>query len=533
MAQSRRRARGRRFGLPRLQWLSERLPAPRVEKSLFWGLIALITLAPIPLGGNRPWAWAFLHSAAFLLLAVWLQMWALGKASFSEPFRRAWPVHLLFAAWLLIHLAQMVALPPGWVAVLSPESAAHYAQTNAFTDPARWIPLSVEVHATRVAATKSAAYFALFALVLLLVTNRKRLKTLAYAVVIAGLVLSLYGVMMHLAEITQEWFGTVIQHGASASATYPNRNHFAGWLEMSLAIGIGLLIADLRDKRYETWRHFARAMIELVFSPKIRLRLYLSVMVIALVTTHSRMGNTAFFASLIIAGVIGLAMTRHAPRGTAFLLASLVAIDLFIVGSWFGVEKLAKRIEQTTVQEFQLRQDPSDFVFSQINDFPLLGSGAGTFYVVFPKYRGENVVNYYDYAHNDYAQIAAEMGWFGFGIAALLVLASFAAALRAQWTRSDPLARGMAFASLMGMTAILIHSWVDFNLQIPANAQLFVVLMALAWLALHLERRKPSSTPKFGSPDMRAPSQVQPVVFEPSDLTPPPQDGRTPQADPG
>lgn len=533
MAQSRHRTRGRKFRFPKLDWLSERLPAPRVEKSLFWGLIALITLAPIPLGGNRPWAWAFLHAAAFLMLAIWLQMWALGKASFSEPFRRAWPVHALFTGWLLIHLMQMVPLPPGWVAALSPESASHHAQSNAFADPARWIPLSVEAHSTRVAAMKSAAYFALFALTLLLVTNRKRLKTLAYAVVIAGLILSLYGVLMHLAEITQEWFGTLIQHGASASATYPNRNHFAGWLEMALAIGVGLLIADLRDKQYETWRHFARAMIELVFSPKIRLRLYLSVMVIALVTTHSRMGNTAFFASLIIAGVVGLAMTRHAPRGTALLLASLVAIDLFIVGSWFGVEKLAKRIEQTTVQEFQLRQDPSDFVFSQINDFPLLGSGAGTFYVVFPKYRGENVVSYYDYAHNDYAQIAAETGWIGFGVAALMVLVSFAAALRAQWVRSDPLARGMAFASIMGMTAILIHSWVDFNLQIPANAQLFVVLMAFAWLALHLERKKPALTPKFGAPHMEPSGRAQPMMLEPADLTPTPQDGRTPQADPG
>jgi putative inorganic carbon (HCO3(-)) transporter len=531
MTPSRRRSRRPKFSLPSLGQLRERFHAPRVEKSLFWGLIALVTLAPIPLGGNRPWAWALLHAAAFLMLAVWLQMWAAGKASFPEAFRRAWPLHVLFLAWLAIHLMQMVPLPPEWIAALSPETAAHHAQVNAFADPARWIPLSVEVHATRVAAMKSLAYFALFALTLLLVTNRNRLKTLAYALVFAGLALSIYGVTMHLAEITQKWFGTEILHASSASATYPNRNHFAGWLEMTLAIGIGLLIADLRDKRHESWRHFARAMIELVFSPKIRLRLYLSVMVIALVTTHSRMGNTAFFASLIVAGVIGLVMTRHAPRGTAFLLASLVAIDLFIVGSWFGVEKLAKRIEQTTAQEFQQRQDPSDFVFSQINDFPLFGSGAGTFYVVFPKYRGENVVKYYDYAHNDYAQIAAETGWIGFGIAGLMVLVSFGVALRAQWLRSDPLARGMAFASIMGMTAILIHSWVDFNLQIPANAQLFVVLMAFAWIALYLERRQSSAKPQPPAPDMRAPI-LTPVDIDATPI-PDPQHGSTAYPDPG
>ena len=45
--------------------------------------------------------------------------------------------------------------------------------------------------------------------------------------------------------------------------------------------------------------------------------------------------------------------------------------------------------------------------------------------------------------------------------------------------RRDPLMRGMAFAAIMGITAILIHSWVGFNLQIPANALLFMVLLAL------------------------------------------------------
>lgn len=499
----------RRFALSKLidaDWLGECLSAFRIEKSLFWGLIALVTLAPIPLGGNRPWAWAIMQAAAFLLFAVWLVMWALGKARWTEALRGAWPLLGLFLLWIAFQALQTVPLPPQWVAALSPQSALRHAGANIIADTNRWIPLSVEPHATTVAAMKSAAYLAVFILTLLLLSNRERVKTFAYAVVASGLALSVYGVLLHLGEVTHEWFGTTIVHGASASATYANRNHFAGWLEMALAVGIGLLIADLRDRRYENWRQFWRAMIRLVFSPKIRLRLYLSIMVIALVTTHSRMGNTAFFSSLIVAGVIGLAMTRHAPRGTALLLASLVAIDLFIVGSWFGVEKLAKRIEQTTVQEYQERQDPSAFVFSQINDFPLFGSGSGTFYVVFPQYRGENVIAYYDYAHNDYAQVAAENGWIGLGILGSMVLLSLGAALRAQWVRRDPLMRGMAFASIMGITAILIHSWVDFNLQIPANAQLFTVLMALAWVALHLDR-KPTPTANDGSTPQADPGQ--------------------------
>jgi hypothetical protein len=50
--------------------------------------------------------------------------------------------------------------------------------------------------------------------------------------------------------------------------------------------------------------------------------------------------------------------------------------------------------------------------------------------------------------------------------------------------------RGISFASIMGIVAILIHSSVDFNLQIPANAALFMVILALAWISLHLARRE-------------------------------------------
>jgi hypothetical protein len=62
------------------------------------------------------------------------------------------------------------------------------------------------------------------------------------------------------------------------------------------------------------------------------------------------------------------------------------------------------------------------------------------------------------------------------------------AALWAQWKRRDPLMRGMSFACIMGVASILIHSWVDFNLQIPANATLFMVLLALGWISLFHDR---------------------------------------------
>jgi O-antigen ligase len=259
---------------------------------------------------------------------------------------------------------------------------------------------------------------------------------------------------------------------------------------MSLAIGVGLLIAGLSDRSADTWKKFIRQTIEWILSPKMVLRLALCVLVIALTTTHSRMGNAAFFSSLLVAGAIGIALSRYATRNTVLLLASLIAIDLLIVGSWFGVEKLAKRFETAGADMVEARELPGARTLELAKDFPVFGAGPGSYYLAFPPYRTERITAFFDHAHNDYLQFAAESGFLGLAILAAFVILALGAALLAQWQRRDPLMRGISFACIMGVTSILIHSWVDFNLQIPANAALFMVLLALGWISLHLDRRE-------------------------------------------
>jgi ABC-type uncharacterized transport system permease subunit len=79
-------------------------------------------------------------------------------------------------------------------------------------------------------------------------------------------------------------------------------------------------------------------------------------------------------------------------------------------------------------------------------------------------------------------------GVIGLGLLGLVVLSTFVVALRTLYERRDPLCRGIAFGATMGIIAIMIHSWVDFNLQIPANALTFVVLLALGWAAYSINR---------------------------------------------
>ncbi|MBX3672227.1 MAG: O-antigen ligase family protein [Burkholderiales bacterium] len=450
---------------------------------------------PVPLGSNRAWAWALMEVAAFTMLGLWLVLWARNKVVVEAPLRRSWPVFALLGAWVLLLILQIIPMPVSMVEALSPESARIHGLTSVLGVTKDAITISIEPHATQLALVKTVAYISIFFLFLALVNNRERLRLAAFVLTYAAVLHATYAVMMHLSGVDKIYLGTEVAHASEASGFYANRNHFAGMLEMMLAIGIGLLIAGLSDRKAKSWKQVAEHLIEWILSPKMLLRLSLCIMVIAITTTHSRMGNTAFFASLIVAGLIGIALSRHATRNVVVLLVSLVVLDLAIVGSWFGVEKLMKRLEATTVQHVQEREEPAAYALAIVESYPIFGSGAGSFYVTFPKYRPETITVFYDHTHNDYAQIASETGVVGFGLLGLVVIMSLGVALRAQAVRRDPLMRGMSFASIMGITAILIHSWVDFNLHIPANAVFFMVLLALGWISLYMDRQPPSPAP--------------------------------------
>ncbi len=484
-----------------------------VERALFWAWLVLLCWLPIPLGSVEPWAWAILEVGVFVLLSVWCVAYARGVVRPPEVLMHAKPLVWLMIVWLVYVALYLVPLPLDMIALISPTTAALHRETLGFDDG--WRSLALDPHAALASWLKSLAYVSAFVLTLLLVNTRERARQFLFVLVIFALAMSVYGILMHLNAVRLTWFSSPMFHGNQASGTYFNRNHFAGFLEMTLALGIGLLIADLQDRRATTWRQFVRNFLEWIFSPKMRLRLMLCVLVIALVSTRSRMGNVAFFASLLATGIIGIVLSRNATRGTVVLLTSLIVIDIFIVGSWFGVEQLAQRIEQTSLlrqevivpgmqESVEQRLDPTSGSLPMIRDFPAVGVGPGAWYLVFPNYRGEEVMpGFYEYAHNDYAQMAAEFGVIGFAMLGAMVLWSFGVALIAQAKRRDPLMRGLSFASMMGIIAIMIHSTVDFNLQIPANASLFMVLLALGWISLYLDRRDlaaPAKASRLASP---------------------------------
>ena len=438
--------------------------------------LALLVWAPVPLGSNRSWSWALLAFWVLALALWWLAGYIRGRRAYPTVLHDAWPMLLCGLLWLGYVWLQLVPLPVELLKLLSPQAARWHAAAAA-PGIVGAAPLTLDAYATLEAACKSTAYMVFFALSLILLKDRDRIRYAAYALIISGVFQALYGGMISLAA------------QQVASGTFVNRNHYAAYLVMCLSIGIGVLIASLSGAKNLSWGRFIQNLMQWIISPKMALRLGLVVMVIALVLTRSRMGNSSFFISLLVTGAIGLLLAKRATKSMVILIVSLIAIDVFIVGTYFGTQRVIERIVQTTAEP-EDRGVVAGYALQMWKDYPVFGSGLGSFPVVFPRYSAAGTLVSYTHAHNDYLEFAAEAGALGLSLLGLMVLMSFAAALRAQYLRRDPLMRGLSFAAMMGILALMIHSSVDFNLQIPAIALTFMLLLAFAWISLYHARNE-------------------------------------------
>jgi O-antigen ligase len=126
-----------------------------------------------------------------------------------------------------------------------------------------------------------------------------------------------------------------------------------------------------------------------------------------------------------------------------------------------------------------------------IGDFPITGSGFGTFREVFPRYLPRGSVFDWLQAHNDYLEVLLDGGIVALALVAWLAVAYGRRLVRAVRSSRSPARLGLA----LGIAALAAHAFVDFNHQIPANALLFVTLAALAVPAERAPRSPASSAP--------------------------------------
>jgi O-antigen ligase len=290
-----------------------------------------------------------------------------------------------------------------------------------------------------------------------------------------------FGVMMVLTGIEHGAFGPKLEFVGVATGTLVNRNHFAAFLAVGAALGIGWLVGHMRGTS-RSWREFGRGALDALLGEKGRVRLVLVVLVIGIVESRSRMGNVAFVVALsLAAGAYLLARRFAVSRTFIVLLVSFALVDAVLVGSFFGLDQVAERLGQTSLageQRDEVVRDAQGLIAAR----PWLGWGAGTFRYVYPGVRGEDILTSTSAAHNDYVEALVEVGMVG--LAAYLWLGGLLAV--AAWRamrRGDAQARAIGFAGFMAVSYTALHALVEFNGQIPAFTHLLAVVLGFTCAA--------------------------------------------------
>ena len=303
----------------------------------------------------------------------------------------------------------------------------------------------------------------LFGLLLFLVVSMSlidtaaRLRKLVIIVTFFGFVYAFYAILQEVLS-PGKIYGIYERIGALPFGSFVNRHNFAAYMEMTMALPLGLLFvgAIARDKR-------------LLYVTAIAL------MGIALLISGSRGGFVAFLAEVIFLTII----TSTARSGRKFYIKIGLAVLLvtsIIAGSFFvGGENSLTRIAETPGSE-NVTSDRSHIwavTFSVITDNMPLGAGLGGFGAAYTAFDNRSGLERVEQAHNDYLQIAADAGIVGILLSLFFLFVLFRTGLKAV-KAENTYRRGIAAGALTGCFAILIHSLFDFVLHTTAITVLFL-----------------------------------------------------------
>ena len=468
----------------------------QAERGLLGLFILSLVWLPLPLGSNRQWPMALYVALVWVLLALTGLLRLFGS---ERPPDRTAPVRT-GSGWGA-HLAlSLLVLFTAWCAFqLSP-----WGYTEA-------------PHDTRLMVLRSLGYVGMFWLVLLLVTSDRRRTTLLSGMMIAGVVQAMIAIVLYSSDGRYTLMDESFVQGLRATGTFAGPDALANYLLFALSAGVAVMLSQMgmpgaaRPGRHRRRLHGA---LEFMMSTKMIVRLMLIIMVIALVLTRSRLGNGAFFVALMLVTLWIVGRSPQLRRPAAILAASLLVIDLIVIGQWIGLSKVIERMQATELalkaeqeeaasavasgaspptaqrapdmpqyreETLQERIRPLRDAMAMIEERPWTGFGAGAFYSAFTRYKVESTKFFYDHAHSDYVEIVTDTGLIGLSLLGALMLLSAGRTVQLMKDRQGPHVRGVAAGCGMGIVCALLHATLDLNLQINANAAMLTVLLAVVW----------------------------------------------------
>ncbi|HKV05102.1 MAG TPA: O-antigen ligase family protein [Candidatus Acidoferrales bacterium] len=428
------------------------------RKFLEIGLVAAVFVAAGGFGGTEPVSWGVAQTLIFLLGLLLL---AIPRNPYIDRGAKLLAVPAVLALWIAV---QWFESRSGKIGIDTHAIASHGLTY----------------------ATCVVAFFAAFDVA----RERGSRKRLALCLIGLGLFEALYGLAEYLAGWQYIWNVPRRYYLGSATGTYVNHNHFAGLVEMILPLSLGLAYYHWRSARRRSRRRTLGAFVENAGQPEILkcflLMLVSVVLLVAIVFSFSRMGMIATLASLgAMAGAVWIG------RGRTSLPVALILLSLAggaATAAWVGVGPVVAHFEQlpqneplvgTSEGRMVLWKDAAKLVAAH----PWTGVGLGCFQYAFTRVQSTQLGYLTDHAHNDYLELAVDLGIPAgallFGLFFWMAGRTFRASLLA---RSN-LTRSIALGSFGGLTALLVHSAADFNLYIPANALVFAVLLGIGYAA--------------------------------------------------
>lgn len=296
--------------------------------------------------------------------------------------------------------------------------------------------------------------------------RRSHWRGFVWFVMTLGFFVSIFAILQHLTFNGKLYWFREMRFGGLPFGPYVNRNHFAGFAEMVIPVAlVPLVLGKVRRERL------------------FLVALFAMVPIVALLLSASRGGIVSFAVQMLL---LFLLLLIRRIRSRFVIAGGVVVLCAVMFVSWIGVQQMLVRfagiqtLEVSAGKRAAIRQG----TWRLFLDHPLLGTGLGTFQAVFPPYDSVYDGKIVNHAHNDYLEVLAETGMVG-GLCCLwflwVVLLQF---LKGRADLGESFGSALNLAGLVACSGILVHSLVDFNLHIPANALLFFVSAHLATVRL-------------------------------------------------
>lgn len=462
------------------------------RKVIEYGLLGLIIFSPLPAASVYEWSILVIQLTSLAMGTAYLLM---KEKPFINPHLSRslkWP-GLAFAAFLFWTVVQLVPLPKFIVRIISPQAYTFREQfAPNFSDTA-FMTLSLVPSHTLREILELVSYLLVGFLVLATVTRRHQIRRLLLVLVGMGVFQAFYGLFELSRENPRILFYKKIYSPDSVTGTFVNRNHLSGYLEMIIPLAIGLVIA--RIDFFSLLGKKGKEKIISFFGPGFSVNLILTlgilVMSLGIIFSNSRLGifllafSFLLFIELTVLYFGGFNKPRQAgiKNFLRVVFVMITVISLVIgIGATIGRFSLDNLLAEGRPMYWS-------HVLTMIRDYPVFGTGLGTFGAVYSSYEeagGEDMILLH--AHNDYLEFISELGIVG---ALFLLGGVFFMLVRTFliWKqRRNPEVKGLALGGIVSVVLMLVHSFTDFNLHIPANILLFTVVLSLTAVIAHYKK---------------------------------------------